>query len=205
MTSFSFVRLPAVLFRTAALMIAMTMLIAQSHVAFADSNDRVATKSPVTAAPSVEGYTLGAGDKVRVIVFGEQDLGGEFVVDDGGFLSLPLIGQLSAAGRTLRQLESDIAAKLGAQYLKDPRVSIEVINYRPFYILGEVNKPGEYPYVANMSVLQAIALAGGYTYRANESSVYIKRKGSKDEVKYPADDTTKLLPGDVVNIEERWF
>jgi len=150
-------------------------------------------------------YTLGTGDKVRVIVFGEADLGGEFVIDDTGIVSMPLLGQIAAKGRTVHQLEEDITAKLGAQYLKDPRVSIEVLHYRPFYIIGEVNKPGEYPYVANMSVLKAVALAGGYTYRANESSVYIRRKGGADEEKLPADDTTKVEPGDIVNVVERWF
>ncbi len=158
-----------------------------------------------TAAKAVESYTLGSGDKIRLIVFGEEDLSGEFVVDDAGFVRLPLIGQIAAAGRTVRQLEGDIASKLGAQYLKNPRVSIEVVNYRPFYIIGEVNKPGEYPFVAGMSVMNAVAMAGGYTYRANESSVYIKRKGASEEEKFPADDSTKLTPGDIVNVVERWF
>jgi len=204
--TFSFSLRPSAGFiRTAALLIAMTLHIACSQFALADASDRVAAKTDPATTLSVEAYTLGAGDKVRVIVFGETDLGGEFVVDDAGFLRLPLIGQLSAAGRTLRELENDIAAKLGAQYLKDPRVSVEVLNYRPFYILGEVNKPGEYPYVANMNVLNAVAVAGGYTYRANESSVYIKRKDSKEEAKFPADDTTKLMPGDIVRVSERWF
>jgi protein involved in polysaccharide export with SLBB domain len=159
---------------------------------------------PASSAADVS-YTLGSGDKVRVNVFGEADLSGEFVVDDSGFLRLPLVGQIAAAGRTVRQLEGDLAAKLGSQYLKSPRVSIEVVNYRPFYILGEVNKPGEYPFVVNMSVINAVALAGGYTYRANESSVYIKRKDASEEEKFPADDTTKILPGDIVNVVERWF
>jgi len=204
MTSNLFDRLSAGLLK--AVLIAIGLVIAQSQFAVADSPDQITVKTdPAAPAKSLESYTLGSGDKVRVIVFGETDLGGEFVVDDAGFLRLPLIGQLSAAGRTLRQLEDDIAERLAAQYLRNPRVSVEVLNYRPFYIIGEVNKPGEYPFVANMSVLNAIAVAGGYTYRANESSVYIRRKGSKEEVKYPADDSTKLLPGDIVNVVERWF
>lgn len=164
-----------------------------------------AAPAKAPAAPIENSYALGSGDKVRVIVFGEEDLSGEFVVDDTGFVSLPLIGQIAATGRTVRQLEQDIAAKLGAQYLKDPRVSIEVLGYRPFYIIGEVNKPGEYPFVAGMSVLNAVALAGGYSTRANESSVYIKRKAAAEEEKFPADATTKLEPGDIVNVVERWF
>lgn len=164
-----------------------------------------AAPAKAPAAPIENSYALGSGDKVRVIVFGEEDLSGEFVVDDTGFVSLPLIGQIAATGRTVRQLEQDIAAKLGAQYLKDPRVSIEVLGYRPFYIIGEVNKPGEYPFVAGMSVLNAVAVAGGYSTRANESSVYIKRKAAAEEEKFPADATTKLEPGDIVNVVERWF
>lgn len=164
-----------------------------------------AAPAKAPAAPIENSYALGSGDKVRVIVFGEEDLSGEFVVNDTGFVSLPLIGQIAATGRTVRQLEQDIAAKLGAQYLKDPRVSIEVLGYRPFYIIGEVNKPGEYPFVAGMSVLNAVAMAGGYSTRANESSVYIKRKAAAEEEKFPADATTKLEPGDIVNVVERWF
>jgi len=204
--TFFLIRRPACLFKAVTVLVAMAIIIVQSHFAFADTPNQVAAKTdPAAPAKSIEAYTLGSGDKVRVIVFGEEDLGGEFVVDDAGFVRLPLIGQISASGRTLRQLEDDIAAKLAAQYLKNPRVNVEVLSYRPFYIIGEVNKPGEYPFVANMSVLNAVAVAGGFTYRANESSVYIRRKGLKEEVKYPADDTTKLLPGDIVNVTERWF
>lgn len=177
------------------------------QIAKADEQTQAAVQPP-QATPRGDTdptYTLGSRDKVRIIVFGETDLGGEFVVDDAGFLRMPLIGQIAAGGRSVRQVEDEIAAKLSAQYLKNPRVSVEVLTYRPFYILGEVNKPGEYPFAANMSVLNAVALAGGYTYRANETNVYIRRKGAKEEVKYPADETTKLMPGDVVNVAERWF
>lgn len=180
-------------------------LLAVLFATVASAADAAVKPAGDAAKAIASSYTLGSGDKLRVIVFGEEDLSGEFVVDDAGFVRLPLIGQIAAAGRSVRQLEDDIAAKLGKQYLKNPRVSIEVVNYRPFYIIGEVNKPGEYPYVAGMSILNAVAMAGGYTYRANESSVYIKRKGAAEEEKYPADDTTKLLPGDIITVSERWF
>jgi len=187
------------------LVILIASLAINVHAAIADPPEQVGTAAtPVKEAEEAE-YALGSGDKLRVTVFGESDLSGEFVVDDAGFVRLPLIGEIVAKGRTVHQLEDDIAAKLGAKYMKDPRVSIEVLTYRPFYIIGEVNKPGEYPFVVNMSVLNAVAMAGGYTYRANESSVYIRRKGDEDEKKYPADDTTKLAPGDIVHIVERWF
>jgi protein involved in polysaccharide export with SLBB domain len=192
----------------ACVLIALAVFGAQAHIAHADDPTEAAVTAPPqpAATAAIEAsYALGSGDKLRVIVFGEDDLGGEFVIDDAGFVRLPLVGQITAGGRTVRQLEEDIAARLGAQYLKDPRVSIEILSFRPFYIIGEVNKPGEYPFVVNMSVLNAVAMAGGYTYRANESSVYIRRKGAPDEEKFPADDSTKLRPGDIVNVVERWF
>jgi polysaccharide export outer membrane protein len=188
--------------RTLAFLIVTMVLVAPTRLA--EAADALAAPQPA-AVKEIDSYTLGSGDKLRVIVFGEEDLGGEYVVDDSGFVRLPLIGQITAGGRTVRQLEEDVAAKLGAKYLKDPRVSIEVVSHRPFYIIGEVNKPGEYPFVTGMSVLNAVAMAGGYTYRANESSVYIRRKGAKEEEKHPADDSTKLWPGDIVNVVERWF
>jgi len=150
-------------------------------------------------------YRLGPGDKLRVIVFGEEDLSGEFVVDGSGYIRLPLVGQVQAANRTVYEFERDVETKLKDGYLKAPRVSAEVMNYRPFYIIGEVGKPGEYPYVNGMSVLNAVALAGGYTYRANERSVYLRRYGDSREQSVPADETTKVYPGDIVRVVERFF
>jgi polysaccharide export outer membrane protein len=157
-------------------------------------------------APTLEDtYKLDVGDKLRVIVFGEADLSGEFQVDDGGFIRLPLIGQIRAAGLGLHDFEGSVKSALEEGYLKNARVSIEVVNYRPFYILGQVNKPGEYPFVNGMTVLNAVALAGGYTYRASESNIYVRRKGAAKEQQLPADQTTKVFPGDIVRIPERFF
>ena len=156
----------------------------------------------VQADPS---YQLGTGDKVRVIVFGEQDLGGDFQIDDGGFIRLPLIGQVRATGLTPRDLEGRIAASLADGYLNQPRVSVEVTDYRPFYIVGEINKPGEYAYVNDMTALNAVALGGGYTVKASDSSLYIRREGEKDEQRFPADPTTKIHPGDVVRVPPTAF
>ncbi len=118
---------------------------------------------------------------------------------------MPLIGQVSAAGRSLHQFEGDVAAKLAQGYLKDPRVSIEIVNYRPFSIIGEVNKPGEYPFAVGMNVLNAVALAGGFTYRAREGEVYIKHAGSADEEEIDVDAGGKVLPGDIIRVKERFF
>lgn len=169
-----------------------------------------ATASEMPAAASMvttpnAGYQLGTGDKLRVIVYGEDSLGGDFNVDDSGYVQLPLIGQVLARGRTIEQFQNDIVAKLSDGYLKSPKVSVQVSTYRPFYIIGEVNKPGEYPYVAGMNVINAVALAGGYTYRANDSSVYIRRKGSATEDKIKSDESAEIHPGDIIRVPERFF
>ena len=178
------------------------LLLALVPIGCAREQEAIAPPAPM-AAPA--DYQLGTGDKVRVTVYGEDDLSGEFDVDGGGFVRLPLIGQVKAAGHSVHDFEGVVAEKLKGGYLKNPRVSVEITNYRPFYIIGEVNKPGEYPYVNNMSVLNAVALAGGYTYRASESDVYVRRNGGKDELKEPADGTAKILPGDIVRVPERLF
>lgn len=150
-------------------------------------------------------YKLDAGDKVRVIVYGEDDLGGEFEVDGSGFVRLPLVGQVQAAGFTLREFEDQVTTQLADGYVNNPRVSVEVSAYRPFFIIGEVNRPGEYPYKNNMNLLTAIALAGGYTYRADDSDIYIRRSGSTVEQEFPADASTRVMPGDIIRISERFF
>ena len=161
---------------------------------------------PALAQGDPQGYRLGSGDKLRVTVFGEEELGGQYEVDGSGFVRMNLIGQVKASGLTIQEFERDLKAKYeGGEYLKDARVSVEVTNYRPFYIIGEVQKPGEYPYVTDMSILNAVAKAGGYTYRANENNVYIRRNGDTREVPVPADQTTKINPGDVIRIPERFF
>ena len=164
-----------------------------------------AQNASVAGSKSDLSYQLGAGDKVRLSVFGENDLGGEFEIDGSGDVRLPLIGQVKAAGLTVRGFEEKIVKLLQDGYLRDPRVSIEVVNYRPFYIIGEVNKPGQYSYVDGMNALNAVALAGGYTNKADKSEVYLQRNGKAGEQAYPSDETTKVQPGDVVRIPERFF
>ena len=165
----------------------------------------LASAAPPALSAADNVYTLDAGDRLRVIVFGEMDLGGEYEVDGSGYVRLPLIGQLQAAGLALNELETNMKAALENGYLRNARVSVEVINYRPFYILGQVNRPGEYPYVNGMSVLNAVALAGGYTYRANETTVYVRRRGAGEERVAPADQMTRVQPGDIITVRERFF
>ena len=158
-----------------------------------------------TAAAIDENYRLGTGDKLHITVYGEEDLSGHFPVDGSGQVQLPLVGQVKAAGLTLHEFTGEITAAYQNGYLKDPKVSVEVENYRPFYIMGEVNKPGEYPFENGLNVMGAIALAGGYTYRADDTEVYVRRNGSPKEVTMPADANTKINPGDIVRVAERLF
>ncbi|MAN47436.1 MAG: polysaccharide export protein [Alphaproteobacteria bacterium] len=154
---------------------------------------------------AVTAYTLGTGDQLRINVYGHQDLSGEFEVDGTGAVSLPLVGQVDALGLTTPQLESKIVEKLDGDYILNPRVSVEVTNYRPYYVLGEVGSPGEYPYSSGLTVLNAVAAAGGFTYRAKKNVVFIKSADSNKEVAYRLDTSTAVKPGDTLRIEERIF
>ena len=161
------------------------------------------SSSASTATPTRAAYQLGTGDQLRIIVFGEEDLSGEFQVDDTGAVSIPLVGDVTARGQTLRSFEAAVRDKLTEGYLKDPRVSVQVLNYRPFYIIGEVENDGEYPFVSGMHVLNAVAVAGGFTYRANTSKVFITR--GDEEHEYKVTPELRLEPGDVIRVPERFF
>ncbi len=149
-------------------------------------------------------YTLGSGDRIKMTVFGEDDLSGEFQVDGGGYISFPLIGELRVRGLSLRELEQDIIKELKDGFLRDPSISLEVLNYRPFYILGEVNKPGQYEYVSGINLHNAVAMAGGYTHRARRNRAEITRT-NPEKVIEDAQHSTVILPGDIINIRERFF
>ncbi len=162
--------------------------------------------STAEVAAGLESYHLGAGDRVRVTVFNEPSLTGEYNITPGGALAFPLIGVVSAGGRTIDAVQQELVAKLGEGYVNDPRVSLEVLSYRPFYILGEVNRPGEYSYASGMTVEQAIARAGGFTYRANEKTVFLRRQTGKGESAVPLRQAqVAVLPGDTIRVGERYF
>ncbi len=150
-------------------------------------------------------YRLGASDEIRVTVFGEPELSGEYLLDGAGSVSLPLIGQVTALDLTLREFESVVAARFANGYLRNPRVNAEVMNYRPFYILGEVRTPGEYPYSSGLTVLNAVATAGGFTYRANDKFIYVRGADDTQEYKVGLDPTTPILPGDTIRVAEKFF
>jgi protein involved in polysaccharide export with SLBB domain len=150
-------------------------------------------------------YRLGSGDRVRVSVFGEPDLSGDYQVDGSGNLAFPLIGQIDAGGLTASGLQSRLSSALSPDYVKNPSVSVEILSYRPFYIVGEVRTPGSYPYVAGMSVINGVALAGGFTYRAKKDDFYLTRTDGAQKVRLDANAETPVQPGDVITVRERFF
>jgi polysaccharide export outer membrane protein len=158
-----------------------------------------------SSAPNAGNYVLGPNDRVRLKVYGEPDIAGEYEIDSTGQISVPLAGHVNAAGLTTKQLERAIASALAKGIVRDPRVNVEVALYRPYYILGEVKKGGEYPYRLGLTVLDAVASAGGFTYRANEKKVYLRRSGGSAEEMYSLDAPILVYPGDNIRIPERYF
>lgn len=148
-------------------------------------------------------YSLGPGDVIRVTVFGEPDLSGEFEVGAGGGVSLPLVGETMVEGMNINGAESTIESKLAEGFVLNPDVSIDVLNYRPFFIMGEVNNQGTFPYEVDLTVLKAVAIAGGFTLRADKDDITVKVGGVGEDV--PVELDTVVSPGDIITVEERWF
>jgi protein involved in polysaccharide export with SLBB domain len=153
----------------------------------------------------IEEYRLGPADKVKVTVFGEEALTGEFLIAGNGKVSLPLIGETQAAGLTISEFQTEIGNALRQGFITEPRVSAEILNYRPFYILGEVQEPGTYPFTNVLTVLNAVATAGGFTYRADIRRVFIKRGDGAAEEEFPMTTSARVAPGDTIRIRERLF
>ena len=152
-----------------------------------------------------EEYRLGSGDDLRITVFGQEDLSGEYNVSGNGTISLPLVGQIEVLNLTTAETETKITNALEGDYLRNPRVNVEITNYRPYTILGEVRSPGQFPYRSGLTVIEAVAQSGGFTYRANEKVVLIKSKDSAEEVSVVLDGNTLVQPGDSIRIKERFF
>lgn len=150
-------------------------------------------------------YRLAAGDRLRINVFGHPDVSGEFDVDGTGKITFPLLGPVEAGGKTIEELRQRVQEDLNRDYLVDPRVTVEVLNFRPIYILGQVNTPGQYPYSVGLNVRQAVALAGGYTRRARTSSMKLIRTADGQSTEMEAEESTLVLPGDTIEIERRFF
>lgn len=162
------------------------------------------TPSVSVAAPTPV-YRLDSGDRLRIAVFGQENLSRTYAVDGGGFISMPLIGAVLARGLTTYELERRLTAQLQEQYIKDPKVTVEVETYRPFFILGEVQRPGQYPYVNGMTVQTAVAIAGGYTERARERDAQVTRRLGDRVVARTVPNGFPVQPGDTVYVRERFF
>jgi polysaccharide export outer membrane protein len=162
--------------------------------------------SPVYAyAANDEPYRLDAGDRLRIVVYGQEGLTNTYAVDADGSITMPLIGAVRARGLTPSQLAAAVTARLKNGYLREPYVAAEVESYRPFFILGEVAAPGQYPYVPNMTIESAVAIAGGFTPRAQRGSIKLTRMGQGGTVQAVVPPGTLLKPGDTVVVAERWF
>ena len=161
--------------------------------------------APPLEPVAVDAYRLDSGDRLRVMVFGQPDLSGEFSVDGSGAVALPLVQNVSARGKTTDELAQHLKTVLSEKFLRDPVVSVEVAQYRPFYILGEVNRPGQYAYVNGMTVKTAAAIAGGFTFRAATAQVVITRRAGEATHEGSAAVNAPVLPGDTVYVGERVF
>jgi polysaccharide biosynthesis/export protein len=181
------------------------------RASFASTSARSYAPLPVgyAAAPIPVGYDtayrLDAGDKLRVVVYGQEGLTNTYAIDAGGSITMPLIGSVPARGRTPAGLASEITGKLRNGYIRDPSVAVEVESYRPFFILGEVAAPGQYPYVPNMSVESAVAIAGGFSPRATRDRVTLTHTDASGSSRFVVPLGTPLSPGDTVFVGERWF
>jgi len=188
----------------------------------APDNAAPATTGSIAAAPSATGdsasglyayaptvaegpYTLDSGDRLRIVVFGQEGLTNAYAVDASGHIAMPLIGVVLARGATTEQLSSRVADKLRDGFIREPHVAVEIEAYRPFFILGEVTAPGQYPFVANMSAETAVAIAGGFTPRAFRKTVTLNRILNGRQVRLTVPLTFSLRPGDTINVQERWF
>ena len=159
----------------------------------------------VAMGPEDAGYGLDSGDKLRVVVFGQDGLSASYAVDTSGSITMPLIGSVPARGRTPAQLQAAIGAKLRQGYVREPHVAVEIEAYRPFFILGEVTLPGQYPYVSSMTVETAVAIAGGYSPRAQKHQIEISRQMNGLTEKRVVSPNYPVRPGDTIKVAERWF
>ena len=163
------------------------------------------TNLPAVSAYAEEPYALDSGDKLRVVVFGQDGLSNSYAVDASGAITMPLIGAVAARGHTPAELSRTVAARLRQGYIREPHVAVEVETYRPFFILGEVTFPGQYPYVSSMTVETAVAIAGGFSPRAQRDCVTIHPPLAGEITRGVAPLNTPVRPGDTVVVAERWF
>ncbi len=160
--------------------------------------------APVTGV-ATENYRLAVRDRVAIKVFGQADLSGEFEIDASGQISYPLLGQVQAVGHSVDELRGIITSDLNRDFVVDPRVSVEVLNFRPFFSLGQVNSPGSYPYIGGLTIRQAVAVAGGFTRRARQADVIVVRETGVGTQRFRATLNARVLPDDTIEVERRLF
>lgn len=158
-----------------------------------------------SSTPASVASRIQKGDRIKVTVYGEDNLNGVYDVDPAGFVALPLAGRVRAAGRATSELERDITAKYRSEYLKDPKVTVDIVVFRPIYIMGEAAKPGEYPYKSGTNLLNAILVAGGPTYRASTQAALIQHAGEDYWTEVPLSASIQISPGDIIRLPERYF
>lgn len=159
-----------------------------------------------SALSETAAHHLAPGDKLKVSVFNEPDLTGEFAIDENGDIAFPLLGELKAAGLGVDEFKASLVEKLQGGFVRNPRVNVDVLNYRPINVIGEVKNAGQYPYRPGMTARDVAAIAGGYSYRANEGKLYVKRESSKTQITVELDkNNIAIFPGDNIRIPERYF
>lgn len=162
---------------------------------------------PLSPAPSVSGYAyrVGAGDRLRVMTFGEPSLSGEFAVNGAGRIAFPLLGEVEAGGKTIAEVREALREGLATSYLRNPNMTVEVINFRPVFVLGEVAKPGEFAFTERLTAYALIAKAGGFTYRADKRRIFVRHEDSPEERAYALTSDLVVQPGDTIRVGERYF
>lgn len=164
------------------------------------------TMGVATEETPTDPYRLDPGDFLRIYIFGVDELTGDYRVDANGMITMPLIGAIEASGLNKDDLQKKITALLvEGGYFNDPKVTVEVISLKPFYILGEVRTPGSYEYQTDLDIFKAVAIAGGYTPRAAKGDITIIRKVNGEKVMIKATEDTPVLPGDSIKVDQRFF
>ena len=171
---------------------------------YTDFGPVVPAPEPVLGTKAITRFQT--GDKLKVIVYGEDALSGVYDISSAGDVSMPLIGMVKAAGRTRAELQREIARKYSSgNYLQDPKVTVDVVEFRPIYVFGETLRPGAYPYKAGLNVLTAITVSGGFTYRASRDSVFVQHAGEDVWHECPLSASVLIAPGDLIRVPERYF
>lgn len=176
----------------------------QLAACYTDYGPVVSDSAPLS--PMAIGTAIQAGDQLRIIVFGEEGLSGLYDVTPSGFISMPLVGAIRAAGRTRSELEHALtSAYAGGHFLQEPKITVSVVSYRPYFVFGEVTAPGQFPYKTGIDVLDAVATAGGFTYRASKKVVLIRHAGDNVWQQYSLGAPVPIAPGDIIRVPERYF